>query len=192
MRRPSAVSPRAELVEACRAMLRSGLAVATTGNASVRDGDGVLISPTSLPYEELEEDDVVRIGLDGSVLEGAREPSSEWRVHCAVYRAREEVGAIVHTHSPHAVAWSFLGEDLDTGTEELEIYAGGAVRAAAFAPTGGDELAAAALAALGDRRAALMARHGVLACGPDVRAALHVCAVVEQQAQVAWLLRGAL
>ncbi|MEX2194693.1 MAG: class II aldolase/adducin family protein [Thermoleophilaceae bacterium] len=184
------MSLRAELVQTCLAMLRSGLAVATTGNASVRDGDAVLISPTSLPYEEMEPADVVRIDLDGRVAGGDREASSEWRVHCAIYRARPEVGAIVHTHSPHAVAWSFLGDVLDTGTEEIEHYAGGPVRTAPFAPTGGGELAAAALAALGDRRAVLMARHGVVGCGATLRAALDTCAVVEQQAQVAWLLRG--
>lgn len=190
MARPSRRPLRAELVETCRAMRRSGLAVATTGNASVREGDAVLISPTSLPYEEMEPADVVRLDLHGRVIEGRREPSSEWRVHCAVYRARPDVTAIVHTHSPHAVAWSFLGEDLDTGTEEMELYAGGPVRTAPFAPTGGEELAAAVLAALGDRRAVLMARHGVVGCGTSLRAALDSCAVVEQQAQVAWLLRS--
>lgn len=173
-------------------MLRSGLAVATTGNASVRDGDGVLISPTSLPYEQMEPADVVKIDLDGRVDSGRHEPSSEWRVHCAIYRARPEVRAIVHTHSPHAVAWSFLDETLDTGTEEIEHYAGGPVRIAPFAPTGGEELALSALAALGERRAVLMARHGVVGCGATLRAALDTCAVVEQQAQVAWLLRGRL
>lgn len=173
-------------------MARSGLTVATTGNASVRDGDAVLISPTSLPYEEMQEGDVVRIDLLGRVLDGPREPSSEWRVHCAVYRSRPDVGAIVHTHSPHAVAWSFLGEQLDTGTEEIEHYAGGPVATAAFSPTGGDALADAVVAALGRRRAVLMARHGAVGCGETLRAALDTCAVVEQQAQVALLLRGAL
>lgn len=189
MAAPSREPLRAELVDTCRAMLRSGLAVATTGNASVRAGDSVLISPTSLPYDLMEPADVVEIDLDGRVAEGLREPSSEWRVHCAVYRARPDVRAIVHTHSPHAVAWSFLDEALDTGTEEIEHYAGGPVRIARFAPTGGEDLAAAAVAALGDRRAVLMARHGVLGCGAGLRAALDTCAVVEQQAQVAWLLR---
>jgi L-fuculose-phosphate aldolase len=181
---------RAELVATCRDMAASGLAVATTGNASVRDGDTVLISPTSLPYEEMTEADVVRIGLNGEVLEGERAPSSEWQVHCAIYRARPDAGAIVHGHSPHAVAWSALGEELDTGTEDLEHYCGGPVRTAPFAPTGTAELADAVLAALGDRNAVLMARHGIVALGRDLRGALHVCAVVEQQAHVAWLLRS--
>src|SRR5690606_33991694 len=98
--------------------------------------------------------------------------------------------AVVHTHSPHAVAWSMLGEELDTGTEDIEHYAGGAIRTATFAPTGSEELAAATLSALGGRRAVLMARHGCVAYGPDLGTALDICAVVEVQAQIAWLLRG--
>ena len=182
-------SPAEQVVETCRAMRSSGLAVATTGNASVRDGDRILISPTSLPYEEMTAADVVAIDLDGQVLSGTREPSSEWRVHCAIYARRGDVAALVHTHSPHAVAWSFLGEDLDTGTEEIEHYCGGPVRTAPFAPTGTDEIAIAAAEALGDRRAVLLSRHGAVGCGATLAAALDVCAVVEAQAQVAWLLR---
>ena len=188
---PSGTELREELVRVCRAMSREGLSVATTGNASVRSGDAIFISPTSLPYEEMEPADVVTLDPSGRVLEGRRQPSSEWRVHCAVYEARADIAALVHTHSTHAVAWSFLGEPLDTASEELELYAGGAVRTAAFAPTGGPEVAHHAVDALDGRRAALLARHGVLAGGPNLAAALDVCRVVEQQAQVAWLLRDA-
>lgn len=184
-------SPAEQIVETCRTMQRLGLAPATTGNASVRDGERILISPTSLSYEEMTAADVVAIDLDGRVLAGEREPSSEWRVHCTIYARRPDLAALVHTHSPHAVAWSVLGEDLDTGTEEIEHYCGGAVATAQFAATGTDEIAAAAADALGDRRAVLLARHGTVGCGDTLAAALDVCAVVEAQAQVAWLLRGA-
>jgi ribulose-5-phosphate 4-epimerase/fuculose-1-phosphate aldolase len=95
----------------------------------------------------------------------------------------------VHSHSVHATAWSFLGEPLDTGTEELEQAAGGAVLTAPFAPTGSDEIAAAAVAALGDRGAVLMGHHGVLALADSPLRALDVCAMVERQAQIALLLR---
>ena len=78
---------------------------------------------------------------------------------------------MVHTHSVHATAWSFLGEPLDTGTEELETAAGGELLTALFAPTGTDEIAAAVVDALGDRRAALLARHGVVAVGATIDAA---------------------
>jgi L-fuculose-phosphate aldolase len=183
------VSLRAEVVAAAREMLRLGLVAGTSGNVSARDGERVHITPSALPYPEMEEDDVVTLSLAGEVLGGTRAPSSERRVHLAVYAARLDAGALVHSHSVHATAWSFLGEPLDTGTEELEEAAGGAVRTAPFAPTGSDEIAAAAVEALADRRAALLARHGVLALADSPARALDVCVAVERQAQIAWLLR---
>jgi L-fuculose-phosphate aldolase len=183
------VSLRAEVIAAGREMLRLGLVTGTSGNVSARDGDRVLITPSGLPYGEMREDDVVALSLDGAVLEGTRQPSSERRVHLAVYAARPDAGALAHSHSVHATAWSFLGEPLDTGTEELKLAAGGAVLTAPFAPTGSDEIAAAAVEALGDRRAVLLGRHGVLALGESPARALDVCAAVERQAQIALLLR---
>ncbi len=183
------MSIRAEVVAAAREMLRLGLVSGTSGNVSAREGEQVHITPSQLPYEAREEQDVVTRGLDGTVVSGDREPSSEWRVHLAVYRARPDAGALVHSHSVHATAWSILGEALDTGTEELEQAAGGAVLTATFAPTGSDEIAAAAVEALGERHAVLLGRHGVLALGKSPARALDVCEAVERQAQIAWLLR---
>jgi L-fuculose-phosphate aldolase len=183
------VSLRAEIVAAGREMLRLGLVAGTSGNVSARDGDRVLITPTSMPYGEIEEDDLVALSLDGAVLEGTRRPSSELPVHLAVYAARPDAGALVHSHSVHATAWSFTGEPLDTGTEELEHVAGGAVRTAPFAPSGSREIADAAVEALTGRRAVLLGRHGVLALAESPARALDVCAAVERQAQIALLLR---
>ena len=132
----SADDLRTAVVEAAREMLRLGLVAGTSGNASARNGDEVLITPAGLPYERMTEDDLVTIGMDGEAAEGQREPSSERRVHLADLRARPDVGAVVHTHSVHATAWSFTGEPLDTGTEELEAAAGGEVLTARFAPDG--------------------------------------------------------
>jgi L-fuculose-phosphate aldolase len=183
------VSSRAEVVAAARDMLRLGLVAGTSGNVSARDGELIHITPSGLSYEEMTESDLVTLNFHGTVVAGQREPSSERRVHLAVYRARHDAGALLHSHSPHATAWSFLDEPLDTGTEELEHTAGGAVRTASFAPTGSDEIATAAVEALHDRGAVLLARHGVLAVGDSPARALDVAAVVERQAQIAWLLR---
>jgi L-fuculose-phosphate aldolase len=183
------VSLRAELVATAREMLRLGLVAGSSGNLSAREGDAVVITPSALPYAELTEDDLVTLSPGGEVLAGSREPSSERRVHLAVYAARADARALVHTHSVHATAWSFLGEPLDTGTEELELVAGGALRTASFAETGTHAIARACVEALGDRSAVLMARHGVLALGGSPARALDVAAVVERQAQLAWLLR---
>jgi L-fuculose-phosphate aldolase len=184
------VSPRAEIVAVATEMLRLGLVAGTSGNVSAREGDVIHITPSALPYDEMTETDLVTLTPEGDVVRGEREPSSELRVHLAVYAARPEVAAVVHTHSVHATAWSFLGELLDTGTEELEQFAGGAVRTASYAPTGTDEIARRAVDALEGRRAALLARHGVLALGDSVREALVTSQMVERQAQLALLLRG--
>jgi L-fuculose-phosphate aldolase len=142
-----------------------------------------------MPYERMAEDDLVAIALDGEPADGAAEASSEWRVHVALYAARPDVGAVVHTHSVHATAWSFTGDPLDTGTEELEAAAGGPVLTAPFAPTGSEEIAAAAAQALGDRRAVLLGRHGAVGVGATPGEALATCVAVERQAQIAWLIR---
>jgi ribulose-5-phosphate 4-epimerase/fuculose-1-phosphate aldolase len=185
------VSLRAEIVAAAQEMLRLGLVAGTSGNVSAREGELIHITPSGMPYPEMAEADLVTLSATGEVVEGRREPSSELRVHLAVYDARPEVAAIVHTHSVHATAWSHLDEPLDTGTEEIELAAGGAVRTAPYAPTGSDAIARRAVEALKDRRAALLARHGVLAVGATPAEALVTSQVVERQAQIALLLRGA-
>lgn len=185
------MSLRAEIVSVSRELLRLGMVAGTSGNVSAREGDLIHITPSAMPYEDMTAEDLVTLSGAGEVVEGRHEPSSERRVHIAVYEARPEVAAIVHTHSVHATAWSYLGEPLETHTEEIEEYAGGAVRTAPHAPAGGDAIARHAVEALKGRRAALMARHGVLAVGATPAEALVTSQVVERQAQVALLLRGA-
>jgi L-fuculose-phosphate aldolase len=152
-------------------MLRLGLVTGTAGNVSARAGELILITPSALPYEEMTVDDLVTLGSDGSVVAGESEPSSEWRVHVAVYATRPDARALVHTHSEHATAWSELDRPL------------GRWLTAPYFPTGTDEIAAAAVAALGDRDAVLLGRHGVLAVGARPAAALEVCVAVETAAR---------
>jgi ribulose-5-phosphate 4-epimerase/fuculose-1-phosphate aldolase len=183
------VSLQAEIVTVARELHRLGLVTGTAGNVSVRDGELIHLTPRALPYRDMTEEDLVTLSPEGAVVGGTREPSSERRVHLAIYRDRPDVSAVVHTHSVHATAWSFLDEPLDTGTEELREVAGGAVRTADDAPSGTDALATAAVEALRDRFAALLPRHGVVGLGASPRAALEVCILVEHQAELAWLLR---
>ena len=152
-------------------MLRLGLVTGTAGNASARDGELILITPSALPYEETTVDDLVTLGPDGSVVAGEREPSSEWRVHVAVYAARPDAHALVHTHSEQATAWSEGGEPL-----------GRWLTAPCF-PSGSDEIATAAVAALGDRDGVLLGGHGVLAVGETPARALEVCVAIEEAAR---------
>jgi L-fuculose-phosphate aldolase len=183
------VSLRADVLATAREMHRLGLVVGTAGNVSARGDEFIYITPKALPYDEMTEGDVVKLSLGGEMAGGGREPSSERLVHLAIYAARPEVMAVVHTHSVHATAWSFLDEPLDPGTKEFGLVAGGPVRTAPQAPPGTDEIAQAAVAALDGRQAALLARHGVLGLGDSLARALDVCAMVEQQAELAWLLR---
>jgi L-fuculose-phosphate aldolase len=190
MRNRSHVSLRAEVVAAAREMHALGLVVGAAGNVSAREGDVVHITPRALPYGEMTAAEVVGLTLEVEVIAGGREPSSEWRVHTAIYADRPEVEAVVHTHSVHATAWSCLGEPLDTGVKELAQAVGAPVRTAADAPPGTDAVARAAVKALAGRRAALLAHHGVVAVGESLAQALVVSQVVERHAQMAWLLRA--
>jgi L-fuculose-phosphate aldolase len=183
------VSLRADVVAAAQEMLRLGLVVGTAGNVSARDGEVIHVTPAGLDYEEMTERDLVTLSPAGDVVDGERRPSSEYRVHLAVYAARPDVEAIVHTHSVHATAWSCLGEPLDTQVKEFTQALGGAVQTAADAPPGTDEIARSAVAALGDRNGALLTRHGVLAVGGSPARALVVAQVIERHARIAWLLR---
>ena len=185
------MSLRADVLATAREMHRLGLVAGTAGNVSARADDVVYITPRALPYRDLKEGDVVKLSLEGETIGGGREPSSERRLHLAIYAARPDIAAIVHTHSVHATAWSFLGDPLDTGTEELEQVAGGPVRTTAAAAPGTDAIARVAVEALEGRHAALLARHGVLGLGDSPSRALDVCAVIEHQAELAWLLRRA-
>ncbi len=158
---------RSEIVRTARALLDRGLVVGTQGNVSARAGDGILITPSALPYDAMTADDVVVLGATG----GPHPPSSEWRVHAAIYAARPDVHAIVHTHSPAASRWAHGERDLSP-----------AIRTAAWAETGTEELGDHAVAALGDRRAVLLARHGVVGVGASLGEALAVCEDVEDLA----------
>ena len=181
---PSDADLRRELIATGRALLGAGLVRGTQGNLSARTAAGhLLITPAGMAYDSMEPEDLVVLDTDGSVLDGRNAPSSERRVHLAVYAARDDVAAIVHTHSPRAVRWSDLGEPLPMGDD-------GAVPTAAYALTGTDDLATNAVGALGDAPAVLLAGHGVVAVGADVAAARAVAERVEESAGSAWQTRG--
>jgi ribulose-5-phosphate 4-epimerase/fuculose-1-phosphate aldolase len=179
---PSHGDLRRDLLAAARSILGAGLVRGTQGNLSARGDDGtVVITPAGMAYEALEPSDLVVLDLRGEVVEGDHAPSSERRVHLAIYSARDDVQAIVHTHSPRAVRWSDLGEPLP--------FDGGAVPTAAYALTGTDDLATNAVGALGEAPAVLLAGHGVVAVGATIDEARAVAERVEEAAGHAWLHR---
>jgi L-fuculose-phosphate aldolase len=178
-----------QVIGAAREMHRRGLVIGTVGNVSARFGDRMLITPTRREYAALRRRDIVEVELHGGMCNSGRgHASGEWPLHAAVYRARPDIAAIVHTHSPYAAARSFNPAPIVVQTEECVYLGLTEIAVSDWQPAGSHELAAAAVAALGRRPAALLARHGVLATDSSPRAALEIAAAVERQAQIDWLL----
>jgi L-fuculose-phosphate aldolase len=175
------------VIDGAREILARDLVVGTVGNVSARVDSGMLITPTRFAYDRLRMRDLVWLAPDGAPFAGRRAPSREWRLHAAIYVARPDVGAIVHTHSLHATAWSFSGRGPLPGCEELDYFAIGPVAASAPAPAASQQLADHAVAALGGGRAVLLGEHGVVATGAGVADAVLAATVVERAATVACL-----
>jgi L-fuculose-phosphate aldolase len=172
---------RRDIVTTGRALDEAGLVPGKSGNVSCRVPGGLLITPSGVPYAELEADDLVVVDARGAVLAGSRRPSSEWPMHAAVYASRPDVAAIVHTHSPRATALACAGRGIPAFHYMIAL-AGGDVRCTPYATFGTDELATNAVRGLDGRRAVLLGNHGVLAVGGSLRAACAVAFEVENLA----------
>jgi L-fuculose-phosphate aldolase len=182
MTRPGgAEAKRAEIVRLAQALDAAGMMPSKSGNLSCRAGDGMLITPSGLPYAAMTPGDLVWLGPDGQVRSGGR-PSSEWRLHQAIYRARPEVAAVVHTHSPKATALSCARRGIPAFHYMVALAGGDDIRCSDYATFGTAELAEATLRALEGRRAALLANHGVVAVGSSLAAAYALALEVENLA----------
>ena len=178
------------LVGTAREMCRDALVLGTWGNLSVRAGEeSMWITPSGLPYENMLTDDLVLMDFYGAVLSGNRKPSSEWRLHAALYLARPDCGAVVHTHSVYATAFAVARRPVLPVVEDLAQMVGGSVEVAEYALPGTAQLARNAVTALADKSAVLLASHGLVGVAGDLPLALQVCRVVEKAAQVLLLAR---
>jgi L-fuculose-phosphate aldolase len=178
---------RALIVEYGRLLLERGLTVGTGGNISIyeRASGHVAISPSGIDYERTVPADVVVVDMSGAVVNGCRRPSSELAMHLGLYQQRPDVCAVVHTHSVFATTLSVL-ESTIPAVHYLIGFAGREVRCAPYATFGTQELADSACAAIGDAKAVLLAHHGLLSCGADIREAFTVAEQVEYCAQIYW------
>lgn len=174
---------RQSVIDTALAMSGSGLSPGRSGNVSVRFGDEVLITPTGMAYHDLIPDDIVPLSLEGELLSGKRLPSSEWHFHCAIYRARPDFKAIVHTHSAYATALSVHEKPIPPFHYMVAVAGGADIRCAPYATFGTEELAANAVAALEGRKACLLGHHGQIACGETVEKALELAEEVETLAR---------
>ncbi|MEU1261823.1 class II aldolase/adducin family protein [Streptomyces cellulosae] len=170
-----------ELVATARRTVADGLVVGTSGNVSVRVGNTVLVTPTSVPYDRLTPDDVTGVDLTGRQVLGTLVPTSELPLHLAVYRATD-ARAVVHTHAVHATAVSTLVDELPA-IHYMTAALGGPVRVARYATYGTPELAENTLRALDGRTGCLMRNHGTLTYGAGLAQAY------DRTAQLEWMCR---
>ncbi len=174
---------REEVVSACRELSRRGLTHGTSGNVSLRrDATHFLMSPSGMAYERLQGEDIALMDLDGR-WHGTRRPSSEWRFHRDIYRSRESMGAIVHTHSVHATALACTGRGIPAFHYMVAVAGGPDIRCAPYHTFGSEELSEAALEALEGRMACLLSNHGVISCGNTLDRALALAGEVENLAR---------
>ena len=161
---------RKAIVEACRWMNATGLNQGTSGNISARHGDAMIITPTGVPYDQLGPDDLPKMPLHGEygAWEGPLDPSSEWRFHLDITKARPDVGAIVHAHSTYCTALAFARKEIPACHYMIAASGGPTIRCADYATYGTKELSDAALAALEGRTCCLLGNHGMIATGPDL------------------------
>ncbi len=176
---------RVRIIDAARRMNASGMNQGRSGNVSARVEGGFLVTPTGVPYEELNPPDLVFMRRDGERV-GSYTPSSEWRIHRDIYEKRAESGAIVHTHSPFATSLACLRRGIPPFHYEVAFAGGNDIRCAEYATFGTQELSDNALAALEGRHACLLANHGVVALGRDIDAAFGMAAKVEALARLYW------
>ncbi len=175
----------AEVLRVARAMGERGLNQGTSGNVSARDADGMLITPSAIPYGEMTAADVVSMVLDGTVRRGGK-PSTEWRMHAGILADRPDVHAVLHAHAPFCTALACVGREIPAFHYMVAVAGGASIRCAPYAPFGTAELAALALEALDGRRACLLANHGMLALGESPAAALDLAVEVEFLAAAYW------
>lgn len=178
----------ARLAEAARRTVALGLNRGAEGNVSLRFGDGFLITPSGLPNDSLQAGQMVYMDLEGG-WQGPLKPSSEWRIHRDLYRARADAGAVVHAHSPHAVSLACLRHPIPPFHYMVAAAGGRDIPCAAYATFGTEALSANVLTALADRRACLMANHGQVALGRTLEEALRLAEIVEELAAQYWRAR---
>jgi L-fuculose-phosphate aldolase len=176
---------RQKLLFTSRRMVELGLNRGTAGNASLRCGSHILITPSALPVAEMCEKDMVLLDADGNALLGGK-PSSEWRFHCDIFKVRSEIGAVLHMHSTFATTIACLRLNVPAVHYHIAIAGGDSIRCTPYSVFGEQNLSDLALEALHDRKACLLGNHGMIALGKDLNDALSVALEVEYLCEIYW------
>ncbi len=178
----SELMTRESVVTACLDMNRLGINQGTSGNISVRWQGGLLITPTSLPYDQMTPEDIVFLDMDGRPS-GDNQPSSEWRFHRDIMKAKPEVGAIVHAHPMYSTIIAIMGKEIPPLHYMIAVAGGHTIPLAPYATFGTEELSRNAVTALKDRAACLLQHHGLIATGPTLDKAMWLAVEVETLAR---------
>jgi len=179
---PTDCALRQQLIDTCVEMNACGLNQGTAGNVSARVEGGILITPTGVPYVEMQPEDIVYLHPDGTP-EGTMEPSSEWRFHLAILTTRPELGGVVHAHPVYATSIAIMGLEIPALHYMIAAAGGNTIRCAPYATYGTAELSRNVLAALEGRTACLLAHHGIIATGSTLAEALWLAIEVETLAR---------
>jgi len=179
------VKVRQEVIDTGRYMLDSALVVGTWGNISARvpEEELVAITPSGVDYDTIEPQDIVIVDFDGNIVDGDKKPSIEVPLHTAIYRARNDVNAIVHTHSTYVTAMAIARKPIPAACEDMVQIVGGNVRVSEYVLPGSAELGVKAVEAMEGRMAVILANHGCLGAGRDLKEAMKTVQVVEKSAQ---------
>jgi len=176
---------RQQLLDTSLRMVECGLNRGTAGNASVRCGSGMLITPSALPVSEMETESLVLMDLQGNVLQGGK-PSSEWRFHSDILKARSEINAVLHMHPTFATTIACLRRNVPAVHYHVAVAGGGDIRCTPYSIFGEQKLSDYALEALHDRKACLLGNHGMIALGTDLNDAYSVAIEVEFLCEIFW------
>ena len=174
------------ILQAGKAMQKKDLTVETWGNISVRDPETgkIFLTPSGMPYDTLEEDDIVVLNENGDIVEGRRKPSVEKMLHVRIYQSRSDVNAILHTHPVDSTVFAVLHESIPVVTDEIAQAIGGSIDCAEYGLPGSMELAENVQKALGNKQACLMANHGAVCVGKDISECFKVAEVLETGARI--------
>lgn len=172
------------IIEYGKAIKNSGLVIGTWGNISIRHEDRIFITPSRVDYDKLNIGNIAVCDMEGNVLEGSERPSTELSTHIAIYKHRNDVKAIIHTHSIYATAFAAARKNIPAVTEDAAMILGGEIPCAKYAFPGSPELADNVVEVLLNKNAVLLANHGAIGMGRSLEEAFLVCRILEKSARV--------
>jgi L-ribulose-5-phosphate 4-epimerase len=182
-------SEKKEVLEAAQRMAEKGFTVGSSGNVSLRIKESggrelVAITPSGRYYDSMKADDIVIVDFEGQRVEGELAPSIETMLHIGIYKARKKVNAVIHTHPVFGSVVAVTGMEIPPILDDQVTQIGGEIKVAQYALSGSPEMVKNVIAALGPRNAVLMANHGALSVGRNMREAFTICELLEKTAGI--------